>query len=1191
MVQPALSIACGPRRGSCEASHLKHFQESVKAHQDAIALISAHQKSSDVPWTGSVEKGAAMLKWSYRDLDSAARRLAIALANYMQHERAPIAAMIRNQAEWALLFLTASYLRCAFVPMSPDIVTRSSEFNHMLDCVTPSVLVACDQETISKLEKVVEAQKVAAIACKIALDGGPERRSHPGWIPLGRLAAVPPTSAQPLDPLLPGDTVLILFTSGTTSLPKACAISSRQCLNAALGCMDAHEVNSSDIFIQTLPGFHSYGIGWSLGVWCSGGTVVFPSPGFAPEAALRCISRFKATRLAMVPTTAQVMLQHSTFSKTDCSSLQSLDVSGAGVHAAFLKSCAQSFPSAAVCVSYGMTECPGTLALGTDIGSALQDNYVWSGKPVRNAIVKICVPRSNKILQRGHAGELHVGGPQAIRGYFRGRSANNDHTFYMDPDGVNWVVSGDQAIMSDDGMVRICGRYKDMIIRGGENISPATIEKYLNEQDGIQEAFVVGVPDDLAGEVPVAVVTTCDGAARDLNFLKRQALNDLGIASAPKLILDLRRDLRLLSFPETLSGKVRKAQLKEVVRGYLAQRKTIPSDTCQSTIDVVVGIWQEISGITSLQPGTVMTSFADSLMLMQFSSAVKQKFDKDITVEDLQRCATIQAQCELIDLREVPNSSMTIADEQRQGPPDIKDVSFLCGDAQKFEKVRTTVTHSLVRLGLDWSDVEDIYPLPDWPAIFCHRCRPSSWTLRFSYHAKFSVDRLEQALVASLQVHPTLRAISVPYGPEIMLVTVRPTVNSLRTFIARERARVKTARDLTRYSAYDFQLEEATEPGLLVRFHFVIVEESATAGLIVNVSHAIADMTMTKLWLDDLAALLIGEVTTVRPHCAYKRYATAYWDHRDGAEAIRAVDYWTQKLLHVGSLPRTTFWPRQRSVEWFKGNDKGWKHWNGDQARQGERSTPLELKLQAQKGIRTQVPTGDVWRLKAEHDVPIFMVVKAALAALNVALTGAKEAVFGTINAARTWPFRSEYTQAERSMYDSNPLDITGCTTEYVLDRIRVDPDMPVLAFLRQVTEEEALNSSYAHAPFRRIVASLRDPISTKDDRSLEMREQDAAAVLPLIRRQSFNWLPRAPHASDQEDLQLQEMLSRMDNGLTVTGFLDNKKTSVSLGFTWDAEHLTYEEAGDALALLARMVGAMCRKESWKLTMRDVMTR
>ncbi|EGP86595.1 unnamed protein product [Zymoseptoria tritici ST99CH_1A5] len=1177
-----LSLAYGPRVEDQNISHLQLWQDAVNARPNATALIAKHQSPFTFRWVGSQHSEKEYVQWTFADLDRGARRLATALNRLAHIERRPIAALINNQAEWALFYWATAYLHSPFVPINPKIASRAEELNHMLDLVGPVVLVTADLNIAAQVEQSLSEKLMASISTRITLSMSDIATAN-SWSLLSNIMSGDPSPPDTPDVVSANDTIVILFTSGTTSLPKPCALTSYQCLNAALGYMDAQKVTSAHRFVQHLPGFHSYGIGWSLGFWVMGGTVIFPSDSFEAQATLQCFDQFRATHMGLVPTTAQAILAHPEFARTDLSSLVSIDISGAGVLPSLVDACtaALKVPSS---TSYGMTESPGTMAWSVDEGYVIRNGEVMSGRPVRATCVKVCEPGTREIVPRGQFGELHNGGPQVIPRYMDRRVSTDD--FYTDEQGTRWIITGDQAIMDADGAVRISGRYKDMIIRGGENISPASIEDYLSKKQDIFMVQVVGAPDEMAGEVPIAVITTVDGCEADLNELKLDTQRDLGPAFAPKMVLHLNKDLGLDVFPCTASGKVRKVELAKVVREYLKQQHSAALDKSGSTIDSLISIWKMISGTDGLLPSSVLESFADSLMMMQLSGTVKKELGRDITVEDYQTCITIQDQADLIEAR--PLKSAIVLAPQRAGPPTLQDMPHARDEVEAFNQTQEAVESMLRPLNMSWDDVEDVVPLPDWDAIFAKQSRPSSWNLRFVYNAAVDASSLAAAVKASLEFHPTMRALAFEsQDEEMLLVTMRATDEWMKACMTTG-WEVETKEELNKLLLDDPVLDNASASGPLVRFHVANVRSDGTSGLVMIVSHAVNDMSMTKVWLEDIVSLLTGEAPVI-PHALFKDYATAFYDHKDGLEAENGVTYWATKHAGISSTAETSLWPEQRAPEWFKGIDTNWTRSNGTKPRKNERTVSVPAKLAAQKGLRRKVLVEDIPLLKSAHNVPSFMLVKSAIALLNISRTNGKEAIFGTINAARNWPFASDYTALEREAYTGNPLDISGCTTEYVLDRIPVGRSKSVLDFMRQVTQDEERNSSFAHTPFFRIVDRLRDPLSSDDVRTFAERERDADSLLPLIRRQSFNWLPTAPTAQSSKGLQFQEMLTRMDNGLTITGFLADDKRSVVLGFSWDAEHLTMREAESALDELVGLVGRMGREENWGLTVGELL--
>ncbi|KAK0799541.1 NRPS [Friedmanniomyces endolithicus] len=1186
MATTSLSLASGPPAESTTASHLQLWQDSVNARPNAIALISRHQKPTDFRWVGSQHNDIDYVQWTYSDLDRGARRLATALNRLTHIERRPIATIVNTQAEWALFCWAAAYLHSPLVPINPKVVTRSKEMSHMLTMTRPAVVLCADATLAKQLEQSLTEEARAAIPVKL-LATHSDHSNRSDWTALSQVMSGDLTPPDTPDAVDPKDTCMTLFTSGTTSLPKPCNITSSMYVNAGLGYMEARQLNSGHKLVQHLPNFHSYGIAWSFAFWFAGATVVLPSEAFEAQASLETFDLFKTTHMSLVPTTAQAILAHPYFGTADLSTLVSIDVSGAGVLPSVIASCVHGLKVPSY-TSYGMTEAPGTLIWPEDGQSVVRNGEVLSGKCARGTTVKVCEPGTRNIIPRGEAGELHNGGAQVVHGYSDPHVKSSD--FYVDESGVQWIVSGDQAVMEDDGAVRISGRYKDMIIRGGENISPASIEDYLRKMDGVASAEVVGVPDEMAGEVPIAIITVKDGQTVNAGELKNATSHDLGPAFAPKMVLLLKQDLGMEAWPTTASGKVRKVELRVVVRDYLQKQQESQSvDRAAPTIDSLLRIWQGISGTDSLSGERDLQTFADSLMMMQLSGMVKKQLGKDVTVEDYKMCDTIQQQADLIDSKPEVGAKLGPQKPERKGPPTAEDMPFVRGDEVVFESTKATVSETMATVGLGWNDVEDVIPLPDWDSIFCHRNRPTSWNLRFSYHAPCSARKLEAAVMESLTYHPTLRAMGVEDSDgRTLLVSVRNS-EEWRQVAMTTGWQVETKEDLKTLLLDHPTFDCATVPGPLVRIHFATVRSDGSSGLIFVGSHATNDMSMTKLWLDDVSAILTGESTVV-PHAQFKDYANAFAQHREGVEAENGIAYWTNKMQGISTVPESSLWPPQRAAEWFKGVDTNWTRWNGVPARQNERRVPLEDKRRAQKGLRRMVKVQDIARLKSEHGVPVFMLVKAAIALLNIAHTGGKEAHFGTINAARTWPFSSDYSALEREACSGNPLDISGCTTEYLFDRIPVGQTKSVLAFMQQVTKDEEQNSAFAHTPFFRIVDRLRDSLSPDDARSFAERERDAEAVLPVIRRQSFNWLPTAPNAQGHaKGMAMLEMLTRMDNGLTITGFLGADKRSVCVGFSWDAEHLSLREGERALEMLVGFVERMGREGEWGVSVGEML--
>jgi acyl-CoA synthetase (AMP-forming)/AMP-acid ligase II len=197
-----------------------------------------------------------------------------------------------------------------------------------------------------------------------------------------------------------------------------------------------------------------------------------------------------------------------------------------------------------------------------------------SGTAIPTSKLRVCVPDSNgELVPRGTPGELHCGGLPIIKEYWLGAEERGHEAFYDDGEG-RWIRTGDQAVMEGNGEVRIVGRYKDMIIRGGENISPSAIESILLSRFDLT-AEIVALPDEIVGEIPIAIVKKKKGQQVDVFQVRELLAKELGAGWVPEEIVDV-ESLGIDDYPRTTSGKVQKNKLREIL---VKQRERQSTDT------------------------------------------------------------------------------------------------------------------------------------------------------------------------------------------------------------------------------------------------------------------------------------------------------------------------------------------------------------------------------------------------------------------------------------------------------------------------------------------------------------------------------------------------------------------------------------------------------------------------------------
>jgi acyl-CoA synthetase (AMP-forming)/AMP-acid ligase II len=490
------------------------FEETATKYPDIEAIVSLHQGPVSLPRFHPVD-GEKRLALTYKELKHASDVLAHRLKSFGLCPGTSVAFFSENCAEWVLFCWACVSLGCPLVTMNPAVLGSVNELRHMLQVTGPGVIVVQDAEMGKKLktnapeemEEVflrISLSKSGAITVPDTLnqehressdegtpherlqmrEGGPEFRFSRslGWIHLPDIHAIRPATVTyppiPTKKSFP-DIIAIGFTSGTTSLPKACPQSITN-IQTTCGIARARGVGPGHRNLQQAPAYHGLASLPCFAYWSTGGTIVFPSARFDVMASLAAAEKEKCTLMAAVPAVVKALTMVPNVAKK-LESVKSIVLAGAPVFPEIIQLCRDVLNIENVSVSWGMTE--NTSPLYAHVGKDMdlkKDEFFPVGTPTPGMKVKVCAPGSRVPLKRGEEGELHACGPQVIRGYLD----VENHTFYEDEDGW-WIMTGDAASVGEDGQVRILGRYKDIIIRGGVNIAPAKIEQCLNNVRGI----------------------------------------------------------------------------------------------------------------------------------------------------------------------------------------------------------------------------------------------------------------------------------------------------------------------------------------------------------------------------------------------------------------------------------------------------------------------------------------------------------------------------------------------------------------------------------------------------------------------------------------------------------------------------------------------------------------------------------
>jgi len=354
------------------------------------------------------------------------------------------------------------------------------------------------------------------------------------------------------------DVINMQYTSGTTGFPKGVMLSSRNIVNngEVLGRMMGY--TPDDRLCLCVPLFHCFGcvIG-VLGAYTHG-TALCPIEWFDPGQVLAAVERERCTALYGVPTMFLAELEHPDFQKYDLTSLRTGIMAGALCPEPVMRRVMADMHLPEICIAYGLTESSPCITM-TPRDSPVADRSQTVGVVLPELEVRIVDPATGELCPVGARGELCVRGYNVMKGYY-----NNPEATAAAITADGWLHSGDEASIDERGLVRITGRIKDLIIRGGENISPKEIEDCLREHPAVADAYVYGLPDAFFGEIVAAAVRVKaqDGVpggeeAPCAEELIRWCSDRLARFKVPK-------EVRFVTaFPMTASGKVQKFKLRE----------------------------------------------------------------------------------------------------------------------------------------------------------------------------------------------------------------------------------------------------------------------------------------------------------------------------------------------------------------------------------------------------------------------------------------------------------------------------------------------------------------------------------------------------------------------------------------------------------------------------------------------------
>ncbi|MBI6955662.1 AMP-binding protein [Pseudomonas sp. B21-023] len=526
------------------------FDATVARHGEREALVVRHQG----------------LRYSWRELAAEVDVQAQALMALGVEVGERVGIWAPNCAQWCILQLATAKVGAILVNINP--AYRVGELEYVLRQSGCRWLVCADAFKTSDYHAMVQAlvpelathalgelasERLPDLRGVISLAAEPPSGFLPWAALAGRAGAVEVESYQARQQGLQFDQpVNIQYTSGTTGAPKGATLSHYNILNNGYMVGQSLGLSERDRMVIPVPLYHCFGMVMAnLGCITHGSTMIYPNDAFDPEFTLRAVAEERASILYGVPTMFIAMLDHPARTQLDLSTLRSGIMAGATCPIEVMRKVIDQLHMAEVQIAYGMTETsPVSLQTGPDDGLELRVTTVGRTQP--HLETKL-VDADGRIVAQGEIGELCTRGYSVMLGYWDNLQATHDA---IDPAG--WMHSGDLAVMDDEGYVRIVGRNKDMIIRGGENIYPRELEEFFHTHPAVAEAQVVGIPCSKYGEEVVAWIRLHPGHHATAEELQQWCKARLAHFKTP-------RHFRFVEeFPMTVTGKVQKFRMREI---------------------------------------------------------------------------------------------------------------------------------------------------------------------------------------------------------------------------------------------------------------------------------------------------------------------------------------------------------------------------------------------------------------------------------------------------------------------------------------------------------------------------------------------------------------------------------------------------------------------------------------------------
>lgn len=536
----------------------EHFSSVVRSFSEKEAIVSLHQGR----------------RLTYGSLAEAVDCLARGLMALGVAKGDRVGIWSTNSVEWVLVQMATARIGAILVTINPayrpgELVyaLRRSQVQYLFTIpgFRSSDYIGMLAEVIPELKNRVPGQRISTefpdlvrVILYDPSEAGQTQRPYPGltlWAEV--LEEAESVSEKDLNQrtrsLDPDDPINIQYTSGTTGTPKAVVLSHHNVLNNAFFSAQAMHLNEADRLCLPVPLYHCFGM--VLGTLLSlsvGACVILPCEHFDAVSVLEGVDQERCTALHGVPTMFIAELEHEKFKEFNLKSLRTGIMAGAPCPPELMERVMTQMHCSEILIGYGQTEASPITHLTTR-EDTLERRTETVGRNLPHQEVKIIGTQTGKTVPLGQVGEICFRGYHVMKEYYGDLEAT-DATI----DGSHWLHSGDLGTMDRDGYVKVTGRLKDMVIRGGENIYPREIEDFVFTHPKVAEIAVFGIPDDYYGEEIMAWIRLHPGEVATEEEIREFCRGKIAHYKIPNLIWFVEE------FPVTVTGKLQKFRMREM---------------------------------------------------------------------------------------------------------------------------------------------------------------------------------------------------------------------------------------------------------------------------------------------------------------------------------------------------------------------------------------------------------------------------------------------------------------------------------------------------------------------------------------------------------------------------------------------------------------------------------------------------